>query len=148
MRQSVQAGSATVPEVSHPRLRVRLFRARRALMGSVGISVSRRGPGLDPWRWRARQRERGRLLDGGRWRRGDRRPRGAGGQGRTRPRLPGPALSCHGLWYRHNRQTEVRNRAFSSSTRFPAAVPASSAPPCSHLVTSPAPLPVSEEEEA
>lgn len=148
MRQSVQAGSATVPEVSHPRLRVRLFRTRRALMGSVGISVSRRGPGLGPWRWRARQRERGRLLDRGRWRRGDRRPRGAGGQGRTRPRLPGPALSCHGLWYRHNRQTEVRNRVFSSSARFPAAVPASSALPCSHLFTSPAPLPVSEEEEA
>ena len=54
MRQSVQAGSATVPEVSHPRLRVRLFRARRALMGSVGISVCRRGPGLGLGRWRAK----------------------------------------------------------------------------------------------
>lgn len=107
--QSPQAACASLP-------------GKEALMGSVGISVSRRGPGLGPWRWRARQRERGHLLDRGRWRRGDRRPRGAGGQGRTRPRLPGPALSCHGLWYRHNRQTEVRNRAFSSSTRFPAAV--------------------------
>ena len=84
--QSPQAACASLP-------------GKEALMGSVGISVSRRGPGLGPWRWRARQRERGRLLDRGRWRRGDRRPRGAGGQGRTRPRLPGPALSCHGLWY-------------------------------------------------